>query len=204
MLQEFMTSNDITKHNFENTRHVKHQNLSCIDHIYSNVPNKIIYVKTHNNNFSDHSITMAIYTSKEHFYTPKFIKMRNFRNLNKEALILTFKQSQINTAFNYSDPNSIADIIQLEMNTIINTLVPYRITQYICNYTPYITDKIKRELKHTHYLLNKAIRTHGINDWREFKNHNNMVNKQNKIHEKEYMKNKFKSVNNKYKIQISK
>merc|ERR1712098_290438 len=82
MLHDFMADNDITQHNFENTRHVKHQNSSCIDHIYSNVPNKIIKVKTHKNNFSDHSIITVLYTSKEQFYTPKLIKTRNFRNLN--------------------------------------------------------------------------------------------------------------------------
>ena len=63
-----------------------------------------------------------------------------------------------------------------------------------------MTDKIKQELKHTHNLLNKAIRTHGINNWREFKNHNNMVNKQIKIIKKEYIRRKFKAVNNKYKF----
>ena len=53
------------------------------------------------------------------------------------------------------------------MNTIINTLAPHTITQYKSNYTAYMNDKIKRELKHTHNLLNKAIRTHGVDDWRE-------------------------------------
>ena len=141
LLHDFMTSNDITQHNHLDTRHVRHQQPSCIDHIYSNVSNKLTDIMTNRTNFSDHSYLTAIYNTKEQIYNPKFIKTRNHRNLNKEALQLAFKQSNINSLFNHSDPNIIADILQLEMGTIINTLSPSKITQYKANYTPYIDDK---------------------------------------------------------------
>ena len=97
LLHDFMTSNDITQHNHLDTRHVRHQQPSCIDHIYSNVSNKLTDITTNRTNFSDHSYLTAIYNTKEQIYNPKFIKTRNHRNLNKEALQLTFRQSNINS-----------------------------------------------------------------------------------------------------------
>ena len=88
----------------------------------------------------------------------------------------------------------------MELNSIINTLAPPKITQYKTNYTPYIDDNIKRQMDMTQTLLNKAINTHGINDWIEYKNHRNLINKQIRKLKKEYIRKKFKQQNNKYKF----
>ena len=69
-----MNRNNIVQHNYENTRFARNQSDSCLDHIYSNVPQKISDMTTHRNNFSDHSYITAYYNSKEQIYQPKFIK----------------------------------------------------------------------------------------------------------------------------------
>ena len=179
ILHDHMTKNNIVQHNTEDTRHIKHQKSSCIDKIYSNIPQKITNVTTHRNGFSDHSIISAHYNTKEQLYQPKFIKTRDSSKFNKNSLILAFKQNEIlDKIFNHTNPNTIANILQIELNSIINTLAPPKITQYKTNYIPYIDDNIKRQMDMTQTLLNKAINTHGINDWIEYKNHRNLINKQ--------------------------
>ena len=79
LLQEHLTKNNLIQHNHENTRYVRHQKDSCIDHLYSNVANKITDVRTHRNAFSDHAFITAVYHSKEQIYNPKFLKTRDFR-----------------------------------------------------------------------------------------------------------------------------
>ena len=131
LLQEHLTKNNLIQHNHENTRYVRHQKYSCIDHLYSNVANKITDVRTHRNAFSDHAFITAVYHSKEQIYNPKFIKTRNFRQLNKNSLLLALDQSEIDQVFNFSDPNMISNFLQVELNTIINTLAPAKIVQYM-------------------------------------------------------------------------
>ena len=61
MTLDFLSSNNYTTHNEENTYYVKQTPISCIDHIYSNCLYKISTVTTHNDGHSDHSILMARY-----------------------------------------------------------------------------------------------------------------------------------------------
>ena len=61
MLADHMNTNNIAQMNFKNTRYVSHQIPSCIDHIYSNVPNKVTDVEIHINTSSDHSIITTYY-----------------------------------------------------------------------------------------------------------------------------------------------
>ena len=200
ILYDHMIKNNLLQHNHENTRFVRHHKESCIDHIYSNVPNKISDVKTHRNSFSDHSFISAVYHSQEQCYNPKFIKTRNFRNLNKTSLHLTLDQSEIDRVFNFTDPNVISNILQTELNTVINTLAPAKVVQYKVNYTPFLTDRMKRDMEFNKNLLDRAIKTHGIDDWREYRVHRNILNKQLKILKKKYIKQKFKDSHNRYKF----
>ena len=200
LLQDHMLRNNIVQHNFENTRFARNTRDSCIDHIYSNVPNKITDIKTHKNAFSDHSFVTAYYHSKEQYYNPKFIKTRNFRQLNKHSLLLAVEQSDLDQIFNYQDPNVIAEMLQIELNTIINTLAPAKVVQYRVDYTPFLNDRVKRDMEYTQKLLQKAINRHGVEDWREYRHSRNLVNKQLKIIKRNYIKQKFKDTNSRYKF----
>merc|ERR1712115_97113 len=64
MTIEFLNNNNYTTHNNENTYYVKQKPISCIDQIYSNYPQKITNVTTHNTSQSDHSILTAKYHTK--------------------------------------------------------------------------------------------------------------------------------------------
>ena len=60
---------------------------------------------------------------------------------------------------NLTDPNEIAANLQLELNTVIDTLSQPIIVQYRKNYQPYFTTDINTQLQETTQLLNTAIRT---------------------------------------------
>jgi len=61
---DFLSNNNYTIHNDTNTYYVKQKPISCIDHIYSNCPQKITHVTTHSTGQSDHSIITAKYHIK--------------------------------------------------------------------------------------------------------------------------------------------
>ena len=143
LLKEHINHNNITVHNKKNTRFARNKQPSCLDHIYSNCSDKIVNVQTHTNTFSDHAIITAEYCSIRLIYHPKFIKIRNNKLLNKSTLSQHVKQSHLlNSFFSYDDPDIVADILQLELNSIIDSIVPSKIVQYRKDYIPYYNHNI--------------------------------------------------------------
>ena len=127
---------------------------------------------------SDHAHISIIYSSTETIIYPKFIKIKSFKLLSKNTLLKFINSSSIlNDIFNYVDPNMIANILQLELNSIINVIAPTRIVQFKKNYIPYINNDIKLNLITQQNLLKTAIETNDMNDWRLFKNFRNHLSK---------------------------
>ena len=89
---------------------------------------------TSKNIYSDHAIVTAIYSSKYKAINPRFLKIRNNKLLNKQNLCLYFDNNEnLNTIFNHTDPNIIANILQVELNGIIDTISPPKIVQFSKN-----------------------------------------------------------------------
>merc|ERR1712112_532441 len=124
-----------------------HRTPSCIDHIFSNCPNKLINTTTHTNTNSDHSFLTTTYVSQEAIYTPKFIKIRDKKQLTRQNLKTCI---DINENFKkfilLQHPDNIANNLQLELNTIIDTVATPKIVQYRKDYQPYIKNDLQTQL----------------------------------------------------------
>ena len=201
VMQEHIINNNLTIHNNKFTRIASHQPPSCIDHIYSNCVNKIINVKTHNNIFSDHCILTAQYNANTTLYHPKFIKSRNTKLLNRNNLLNYLNHSEnLQKIFRYDDPDLVALILHVELNTIINSIAPVKKIQYKKNYIPFYTPQIIEDIKTSNNLLNQAIVNSDQNTWREFKIFRNTLNKNIDLKKSQYIENKFKNKSTQWKF----
>ena len=141
---QFITDYDLTIHNNKNTHFPLHKSPSCIDHIVSNIPNKITNTTTHKNINSDHSYITATYTTKDNIYSPKFISIRDNKKLNRENLKLCFDMNDnFIKLIHLQHPNDIANNLQLELNTIVNTIAPFKIVQFKKDFIPYYDNDIR-------------------------------------------------------------
>ena len=203
MWQNHLNKYNITQHNFKYTHFRPNQKPSCIDHLYSNCPNHINNVSTHTNGISDHSIITANYSTKHEIVHPKYIKVRNWKSLTNNKIQNAIDQSDLmNSIFNYTDPNIVANIIQLELNAIIDTILLPKIIQYNKKYVPYFNESIRNKIKTRDKLLSTAIETKDNEDWRSFRNQRNNLEKEIKETKKSYLMDKFQ--NNKDKWRTSK
>ena len=176
--QSHLIDFNIHQHNNLYTWFHRTQKPSTIDHIFSNCPNKISEVKTIRNSFSDHAMLLTEYMSSDIVYRPKFIKIRKSKLLSKRNLQTQFKNNDIlPTIFNYTDPNQIADILQIELNSMIELIAPQSYIQYTKDYAPYIDESLHEDIKNTDDLLTKAIKSKNPNDWTNFKNSRNITQK---------------------------
>ena len=67
--------------------------------------------------------------------------------------------------FQSQDPNYIANILQIELNTIFDILAPSKIVQLKNNHIPYYDNKIRAKVKECDKLLTSAIKSNKIEDW---------------------------------------
>ena len=84
--QRFLSDNNFTTHNDTNTFYINQQPISCIDHIYSNIPHKVTHITTLNTGQSDHAILTAKYHSKAPITPPNLYSQdQNIYSLNTHS-----------------------------------------------------------------------------------------------------------------------
>ena len=192
-LQDTIIQYTLTVHNKLPTFFRSTFSNTCIDHIISNIPEKISNVTTyapnyskHNNRLftlkSDHAMISATYSCKNIEIPPLFHKFRDQKLLTKQKLVTFFNSnSKINSIFNHDDPNTIADILINELNLIIETLSPEKLIQHNNNYAPWLNSDFFKLLAKKNMAHKKATCSKNNQElWREFRNIRNMVNKLNK------------------------
>ena len=200
MLRDHLEDKGLITHNNELTRFQQNQDPSCIDHLYSNCPRNISNVITHKNLFSDHSLISLIYNTKSKFYTPKFTNVRNFKLLSRERMLLFLDNSiELNKIFNYTDPEVIANIMQIELNAMINIIAPCKRIQIKKNYQGYLTESTREKIKLNKYYLGEAIKINNAESWRIFRHNRNSLSKVLRNEKRSYIESKLNSNKDKWK-----
>ena len=139
-----INKNDFIIHKTDNT-YFKQNITSRPDHIYSNCHDKINNIQTKKTIFSDHSILLLNYNTKNNNIRQQYGWKRDKHLLTKHNLTQYFQHNtQLNTISNLTDANEIANIIHFEMDVIINSIAPKRRIQLRKNYSPYVNKDLKR------------------------------------------------------------
>merc|ERR1712240_944761 len=197
---QFLTDNNITVHNKEPTYFVNQTPTSCIDHISSNCPQKITHITTENNGLSDHATITATYHTKAPINNPKIVYTRPKYLLTEHNLNAYLNNNDIiQTAYNYTDPELIAEKIMREFNNIIEIIAPKTKRQVKKNYTPYLNKETREGKKKLYQMHNKAKQTQQNDDWREYKNYRATINKQIDRQKQEYINKKLDNSEDRWK-----
>merc|ERR1712240_255237 len=200
MTVDFLTSNNYTTHNEIQTYYNKQQPISCIDHIYSNCPQKITGVTTHNTGRSDHSILTAIYHTKAPIAPRRQYFTRNKHKFTKHALNQHLEHNDIlKSVFTYTDPNLITDVVMSEINNTIEIIAPCTVKQEQKIYAPYIDTNLRNKQRILQKLYNKAKSTKNNEDWLNYKDKKARINKDAANQRKKYIANKLNSANDRWK-----
>merc|ERR1712240_1002518 len=175
---QFLSENNITTHNKDPTFYINQTPTSYIDHIYSNCPQKLTHITTINNGYSDHAMITAIYHTKAPINYPKIIYTRPKYLLTEHTLNKYLNNKDIiQTAFNYTDLDLIAEIIMNEYNNIIDIIAPKAKRQVRKNYTPYLDKETRQERHNLQQLHTKEKHTQDTNHWNEYRNTKAILNK---------------------------
>ena len=199
--ESLSNDNNLVTMNNEATRYCSGVEPSCIDHITTNCPDKLFNINTIKSIFSDHCYLVGNYKNKNMSYKPKKIKIRNHRALTKAKLEnAIFFNENLNTIFSHQDPDTIALTLQVELNSIINSIAPKKFINFKKNHAPFLNQEIKNDIKNNHLLLTKAIESKNQEDWRNFRNSKINTNKKIESAKKKYLNEKLANAKHGWKL----
>ena len=120
------------------------------------------------------------YNNKKIKSTQQFRTIRDYKLLTKHTLNEYFSHNDtLNTIFNYTDPEIVANILIKEITLIINCIAPPKKIQFTNNYAPWIDQEFINQSKIKDNLHTKAKLTNSETDWRIFRFQRNHVNNLN-------------------------
>ena len=152
------------------------------------------------NGYSDHSILTANYHIKALISTQKLIKTRPSYLLTDHLLNQYIENNDtLQTIFNYTCPNLIANIIISELNGIINIIAPSKIVQVRKNYILYMNEDLIQRQQTKTQLYNKAKMTGSTSDCTNIKNHKTTLVKDITNRQKQYINDKLNNTTDRWK-----
>ena len=173
--------------------------LSCLDHITTNVPEKCNTPEVLSALSSDHHPVMVTKFSREPRIQPKTIKKRHYKNFSPFHFLLDIFDCVQNDGFKkVTDSNNIDEasaIFSGIFGTILNQHAPLKVTQVRTNYVPWISAETKKLQKHRDQLKKEAIEEQSPIKFNSYRILRNQVCNRIKSDKLNYYKNKFYSKN---------
>ena len=152
---------------------------SCLDHIWSNQPDRVTHISCPNIGISDHLPTIGVRLYKQSTNTPKshkYITYRNLKNLNETEFLKTLSETPWDTAFIFEDVNDIADAWYCLFNEAVNIHMPLKKKRIKYNTQPkWLTPDLLELMKSRDQKLKKAKRSNSPEDWLDLKRAKNKV-----------------------------
>ena len=160
---------------------------TSIDVILTNKPNSFMHTKSVVNGLSDyHSLVMTMSKTHVSKLKPIQIKYRNFKDFDENAFKLELSQhlSQIDFDLDTNDYNTFLDVFQsvTEKHALMKTKVLRG------NDAPFISNALRREIKHRSRLRNKARKEKTAASKRAYCSQRNKCTKLRRDHINSYLK----------------
>ena len=145
------------------TRFFPGQTPSGLDHIYTNIPDKISHVQKFHCGGSDHNIILAVRSSKSIRNSPEYIRKRCYRNFDPQLFIKSVRQTNWLDLYLSTDVNRAVYILTSNITNILNVMAPMKTFQLKKNYNPWIS-KCTLDMMKERDKLHKIAGQNGTNE----------------------------------------
>ena len=165
---------------------------SCIDHCYSNVPEKVSKPEVIAVGDSDHlGVAITKYTRAEAL-KPRTVTKRSYKNFNIENFLTDVLNSNLNSDVTAcEDLEEAAEVFETSFRTILDRHAPIKTFQMRKHYSPFISERTKLLMMERSELKLKATKDGDKNAEKESKKKGKEIKKAVIEDEKEYFKKDF-------------
>ena len=152
---------------------------TCLDHIWSSHPERLINVQVFPSGLSDHLPTTATrkkQTSRTKHRRATTTTYRDIKNMDNEQFIAALKEVPCDWAFVFDDPNDVVDTRYEILNGFVDNFLPLKHKRVKRKARPkWFNDNIAEQIEARDKLLTKAKKSGTDNDWLNFRRAKNSV-----------------------------
>ena len=153
---------------------------SCLDHIWSNKPDRIVNIKCPDICISDHLPVLAVrlykHCSRDKTKNHKFITYRNLKCLNQEKFVKALYDVPWDAIFVFNEVDDIVNGWYSLLNEAIDANAPVKRKRIRDDTKPkWLSPAILKLMKKRDHLLRKAKRSNAPDDWSALKSAKNKV-----------------------------
>ena len=175
------------------TRSWSGQTDSCLDLMFTNIPEKMSKVYTFTRGYSDHKLVMGTRFTKNIKEHMRYTTRRSYRNFDKTIFLTKIREANMLDIYLCQDPNKASELLTQKLNSILNVLAPVKKIQIRKNYAPWITEECKVNMDSRDHAQKKAIDSGATTDWSNYKRIRNDVTKQVKQAKVVWQRNKMET-----------
>ena len=148
---------------------------SCLDHLYTNRPDKISNVEAHVNGGSDHRVLYTVRYTKSMKKSTRYVKKRCFKNFDEEGFKQEVKQLKWFDVYSTTDVNEAVQLMTAKLTSVLDRYAPVQTIQVRTKYAPWISLEVKAKMAERDRAQQVAAATQNQDDWRRYKNLRNNV-----------------------------
>ena len=116
---------------------------SCIDHVYTNSPEKIAEVKVNNRGSSDHKLILVTRNSRSMKQNIRYCKRRSYKYFSEVQFLREVEKISWWEVYACQDVDVAVHVFTRRLTDILDRMAPVRKFQIRRNYAPWISDKAK-------------------------------------------------------------
>ena len=157
------------------TRFARGHQKSGLDHLYSNMPDKLSQPRTYFTGMSDHKLVKVIRYTKSFKQLPRYVRKRTFKDFNEESFHQQLSECNLEDILNCRDPELACRMLISKLTTILDNLAPITNIQVRSCYVPGLSKETKLLQKKRNEAQEKAASSGDLEDWRIFRSLRNQT-----------------------------
>ena len=151
------------------------QTPSGLDHIYTNVPEKLGQVQVKICGSSDHRLILATRHTKNIKQNPRYCSKRSYKNFDQAKFLAEVDKIQWWDIYSCSDVDIAVDMFTRKLTDILDEMAPMRKFQLRTKYATWVSKATLDRMKVRNLAQQTAAETGLQDDWELYKNLRNEV-----------------------------
>ena len=172
------------------SNHGQSNEKACLDHVYTNNPEKLSNVVAHFNGGSDHKVIQVIRYTKKQVRKQRYIRKRSYKHFDSQKFENDIRNTQWFDVYTTNDVNTAVELFTLKFNNVLDNHAPIKTIQLHKNYAPWLNEQTKKIMRQRDSAQKIAATTNHPDDRRQYRHLRNAATAQLKKAKADWEANK--------------
>ena len=153
------------------------QHPSCLDHLYTNKPDKITEVQAIVNGGSDHKLLYLVRYAKAIKRNVRYIRKRCFKGFDKSKFMEEIRKLKFFDIYSASNVDSAVEMLTNKLCAVLDKFAPVKTVQIRSNYAPWLNGEVRELIRQRDTAQMIASHSQCQDSWRHYRNMRNITTK---------------------------